>query len=168
MSRLRAEGGAAVVIEIGRPTTVGPDTCCLVLVDDCMFVHCGIDGLDALYGAAVQAEQMLQRRPATGDIGELAFVDPRPGTDTVATSPVTWDALAERTIEHHGQRHRVTVGRPFPSPTDSRVVLCPIQIDDRPLAMAGGREGIHALLTAIRMTACWFDLPPDWPSTRTT
>ncbi|QIS22124.1 DUF6968 family protein [Nocardia terpenica] len=149
-SRLVAEDGQQITIEVGKPTpTKGEGADCEFRIDGHRRTTHGDDELAALYCT-----------PA-----EIGF--PNPEIDQAAVVPEdVGEVVASRTISHDGQRHTVTIGHPFPA-SDNSFTLCPFRIGDQPRAVAGGWDGMQALLTAVRMIGAWLQLPQDWPLSTT-
>ncbi|MCM6778962.1 hypothetical protein NDR86_36345 [Nocardia sp. CDC141] len=166
MSRLVSKNGRAVIIEVGKPTPKsGGGAECAFRIDGhpALTAH-GSDELAALYRALVRIGTLLAQ--ANENTERIRFAA-EPGFPNQTADRATFEAdmsdvLAARAISHNGERHLVMIGRPF-QPLDQQLALCPFQVDDRPLAVAGGWDGMQALLTAVGMIGAWLQLPRNWP-----
>ncbi|MBF6326696.1 hypothetical protein IU451_29805 [Nocardia cyriacigeorgica] len=174
LSRLVDDDGQAVVIEVGKPTPAEAGAECVFRVDEQGFHSHGTDELAALYAAVTEIGAILARanrkagRARFAVAAELGFPDPTPtgaeADPTDGPDSGVGEIIARRVFDHDGRRHSITVGRPFHAP-DSGLTLCPFQVDDRPRAVAGGWDGMQALLTALGMIGAWLGLPRDWAAT---
>ncbi|MBF6095698.1 DUF6968 family protein [Nocardia cyriacigeorgica] len=174
LSRLVDDDGQAVVIEVGKPTPAEAGAECAFRVDEQGFHSHGTDELAALYAAVTEIGAILARanrkagRARFAVAAELGFPDPTPtgaeADPTDGPDSGVGEIIARRVFDHDGHRHSITVDRPFRAP-DSGLTLCPFQVDDRPRAVAGGWDGMQALLTALGMVGAWLGLPRDWAAT---
>ncbi len=168
-SRLVAEDGQVVAIEVGKATAVRGGAECAFRIGDRTGVCRGSDGLAALYHALIEIGERLAL--ANHDVGRARFAAdarlgfPKPVADA-GGPPIrpedVQEPVAERTITYAGQRYSIVIGRPF-RPPDGELALCPFRVDDRPVAVAGGWDGMQALLTALSMIGGWLGLRNDWP-----
>lgn len=172
-SRIVTDDGRTVTVEVGKLAAVRGGAECAFRIGDDKGVCRGTDQLAALYHALTEIGARLAR--ANHDAGRARFaVDAQLGFPDSTAAAFTDDStpqrtgqitepVGERTITHAGQQHSVAIGRPYRSP-DHSLVLCPFQVDHRPVAVASGHGGMHALLTAFAMIGGWLCLPQDWPT----
>ncbi|MBF6328706.1 DUF6968 family protein [Nocardia transvalensis] len=162
-----AEDGQTVAIEVDKPRPIDSDGAeCVFRIDGHERTAHGTDDLTALYGALVQIGELLAE--ANHDAHRARFVIPaelgfpNQAADHASAPAEMSEVVATRSITKVGHRHLVRIGRPFQA-DGNQLALCPFHVDDRPLAVAGGWDGMQALLTAVRMIGALLQLPPDWP-----
>ncbi|WP_280452493.1 DUF6968 family protein [Nocardia cyriacigeorgica] len=69
--------------------------------------------------------------------------------------------LAQRTVSTPNGPVSISIGRPRPSSTNTRLVVCRYQIEGRAGAHAAGIDAISALLSAVHSVGAILDLPSD-------
>ncbi|RDI64643.1 DUF6968 family protein [Nocardia pseudobrasiliensis] len=168
MSRLVSDDGRSVTIRVDKPSLVpgGGAVCAFGIDGGAASSAYGSDELAALYRALIQIGTLLAQ--ANQDFERVRFVGaaelgfPNRAADRTLCAPDMNDVVAARMVSHKGRHHMIIIGTPY-RPSGQELALCPFRVDDRPLTMAGGWDGVHALLTAVRMIGAWLQLPQNWP-----
>ncbi|MFC9659967.1 hypothetical protein ACFVJ5_06980 [Nocardia sp. NPDC127606] len=164
ISRLVTEDGRTLVVDVYRPKLVDGHAECTYRLADTRRATQGADELAALYRALTEIGDLLAQannKPRARFLVPAHLGFPTSPVDHTTLHPAA-DAVARQTITHNGERHTITIGRPFHDPGQG-YILCPFRVDDRDPAVASGWDSIDALLNAVAMIGGWLRLPRGWP-----